>query len=222
MREAPASCARICGAQTKHRSSQRFAHASTCAVRGWLPGITVAADAPAAPQPPRSAKWELAYARGATPPAVAATPLRTLQIGSEERAGMTRSRRKRSGKAIVRAAARSNIKSAAAAARGERTISRLPGSVRTVLGKQAEKVARRKRSARRKAKGWISTSAARLLWRQLRRLKGVSRSQITRRATPTVFAVSCRRPPSGRSGTVSINMRTVWREAPCFIGLQFS
>jgi hypothetical protein len=45
-------------------------------------------------------------------------------------------------------AVRANIKKAAAAARRKRTIAHLPKSVRTALGKQAAKVARRKRSAR--------------------------------------------------------------------------
>ena len=44
-----------------------------------------------------------------------------------------------------RNAARKNIKKAAAAARKKRTIAHLPKSVRTALGKQAAKVARRKR-----------------------------------------------------------------------------
>jgi hypothetical protein len=45
-----------------------------------------------------------------------------------------------------RAAARVNIRKAAAAARRKRTISRLPKSVRSALGKQGAKA---KRSARR-------------------------------------------------------------------------
>jgi hypothetical protein len=49
-----------------------------------------------------------------------------------------------------RAAARANVKKAAAAARGKRTISHLPKSVRTALGKQGAKTAQRKRSARHK------------------------------------------------------------------------
>jgi hypothetical protein len=49
-----------------------------------------------------------------------------------------------------RAAARANVKKAAAAARRKRTISQLPKSVRTALGKQGAKTARRKRSARHK------------------------------------------------------------------------
>jgi hypothetical protein len=44
-----------------------------------------------------------------------------------------------------RAAARKNVKKAAAAARRKRTISRLPKRVRTALGKQGSKVAKRKR-----------------------------------------------------------------------------
>jgi len=44
-----------------------------------------------------------------------------------------------------RAAARRNIKKAAAAARQKRTIAHLPKSTRTALGKQAAKVARQKR-----------------------------------------------------------------------------
>jgi len=47
-----------------------------------------------------------------------------------------------------RAAARRNIKKAARAARSKRTIAHLPKKVRTSLGKQAAKVARRKRSRR--------------------------------------------------------------------------
>jgi hypothetical protein len=46
-----------------------------------------------------------------------------------------------------RAAARKNIKRAAAAAKRKRTIAHLPKSVRTALGKQAAKVARQKRKA---------------------------------------------------------------------------
>jgi hypothetical protein len=45
-----------------------------------------------------------------------------------------------------RAAARRNIKKAAAAAKKKRTIAHLPKSTRTALGKQAAKVARRKRT----------------------------------------------------------------------------
>jgi hypothetical protein len=44
------------------------------------------------------------------------------------------------------AAARKNIKKAAAAARRKRTIAHLPKSTRTALGKQAAKVAKRKRA----------------------------------------------------------------------------
>ena len=44
-----------------------------------------------------------------------------------------------------RAAARRNIRKAAGAARRKRTIAHLPKSVRSALGKQASKVARRKR-----------------------------------------------------------------------------
>ena len=44
-----------------------------------------------------------------------------------------------------RAAARRNIKKAAAAARRKRTIAHLPKRARTALGKQAAKVAKRKR-----------------------------------------------------------------------------
>jgi len=44
-----------------------------------------------------------------------------------------------------RRAARRNIKSAARAARKKRTIAHLPKKTRTALGKQAAKVARRKR-----------------------------------------------------------------------------
>ncbi len=46
-----------------------------------------------------------------------------------------------------RAAARRNIKKAAAAARRKRTVAHLPKKVRTALGKQAAKVAKRKRAA---------------------------------------------------------------------------
>jgi hypothetical protein len=49
-----------------------------------------------------------------------------------------------------RAAARANVRKAAAAARRKRTISHLPKSVRTALGKQGAKTAQRKRSARHK------------------------------------------------------------------------
>lgn len=46
-----------------------------------------------------------------------------------------------------RNAARRNIKRAAAAARKKRTIAHLPKSVRTALGKQGAKMAKRKRKA---------------------------------------------------------------------------
>jgi hypothetical protein len=46
-----------------------------------------------------------------------------------------------------RAAAKGNIKRAAAAAKKKRTIAHLPKETRTALGKQAAKVARRKRAA---------------------------------------------------------------------------
>jgi hypothetical protein len=49
-----------------------------------------------------------------------------------------------------RAAARANVKKAAAAARRKRTISHLPKSVRTALGEQGAKTAQRNRSARHK------------------------------------------------------------------------
>ena len=45
-----------------------------------------------------------------------------------------------------RAAARANVRKAATAARRKRTITHLPKSVRTALGKQGAKAARRKRS----------------------------------------------------------------------------
>ncbi|HEY2905828.1 MAG TPA: hypothetical protein VGJ29_07985 [Vicinamibacterales bacterium] len=45
-----------------------------------------------------------------------------------------------------RAAARRNIKKAAAAAKRKRTIAHLPKKTRTALGKQAAKVARQQRS----------------------------------------------------------------------------
>jgi hypothetical protein len=48
-----------------------------------------------------------------------------------------------------RVAARKNIKKAAAAAKKKRTIAHLPKSVRSALGKQAAKVARRKRKLSR-------------------------------------------------------------------------
>jgi len=44
-----------------------------------------------------------------------------------------------------KAAARRNIKKAASAARAKRTIAHLPKKTRSALGKQAAKVARRKR-----------------------------------------------------------------------------
>jgi hypothetical protein len=44
-----------------------------------------------------------------------------------------------------RAAARRNVKKAAKAARRKRTISRLPKKTRSALGKQAAKVAKRRR-----------------------------------------------------------------------------
>ena len=44
-----------------------------------------------------------------------------------------------------RSAARRNIKKAAAAAKRKRTIAKLPAKVRTALGKQGAKMARRKR-----------------------------------------------------------------------------
>ncbi len=46
-----------------------------------------------------------------------------------------------------RAAARRNIKRAASAAKRKRTIAHLPKRTRTALGKQAAKMARRKRAA---------------------------------------------------------------------------
>jgi hypothetical protein len=46
-----------------------------------------------------------------------------------------------------RSAARRNIKKAAAAARKKRTIAHLPKKTRTALGKQAAKVAKKKRAA---------------------------------------------------------------------------
>ena len=46
-----------------------------------------------------------------------------------------------------RSAARRNIKKAAAAAKRKRTIAHLPKKTRTALGKQASKVAKRKRRA---------------------------------------------------------------------------
>ena len=47
-----------------------------------------------------------------------------------------------------RAAARANIKKAAAAARRKHTIAHLPKSVRTALGKRGAQVARQKRAKR--------------------------------------------------------------------------
>jgi hypothetical protein len=47
-----------------------------------------------------------------------------------------------------KAAAKRNVKKAATAARKKRTISKLPKSTRTALGKQANKVKRQKSSAR--------------------------------------------------------------------------
>jgi hypothetical protein len=44
-----------------------------------------------------------------------------------------------------RTTARGNVKKAASAARRERTIAKLPKRTRTALGKQASKVAKRKR-----------------------------------------------------------------------------
>jgi hypothetical protein len=49
-----------------------------------------------------------------------------------------------------KAAARRNIKKAAKAARRKKTITRLPKKTRTALGKQAAKVAKRKRRSGRK------------------------------------------------------------------------
>jgi hypothetical protein len=46
-----------------------------------------------------------------------------------------------------RAAARKNIKKAQSAARRKRTVAHLPKKVRTALGKQGAKVARRRRKA---------------------------------------------------------------------------
>ena len=43
-----------------------------------------------------------------------------------------------------KAAARKNVKKAAAAAKGKKTISKLPKKTRTALGKQANKVKRQK------------------------------------------------------------------------------
>jgi hypothetical protein len=47
-----------------------------------------------------------------------------------------------------KAAARRNIKKAAAAAKERRTIARLPKKTRTALGKEGAKAARRKRRAK--------------------------------------------------------------------------
>jgi ABC-type transport system involved in Fe-S cluster assembly fused permease/ATPase subunit len=47
-----------------------------------------------------------------------------------------------------KAAARRNIKKAAQAAREKRTISKLPKKIRTALGKQGAKMAKKKRRAR--------------------------------------------------------------------------
>jgi hypothetical protein len=47
-----------------------------------------------------------------------------------------------------RSAARRNIKRAATAAKRKKTISKLPGRVRTALGKQASKAANRRRRSR--------------------------------------------------------------------------
>lgn len=47
-----------------------------------------------------------------------------------------------------KAAARRNIKKAAKAARRKKTISRLPKKIRTALGKQGAKMAKRKRRSR--------------------------------------------------------------------------
>jgi hypothetical protein len=49
------------------------------------------------------------------------------------------------GSAKQRAAARRNVAKAAAAAKRKRTISKLPKRTRTALGKQAAKVAKRKK-----------------------------------------------------------------------------
>lgn len=48
-----------------------------------------------------------------------------------------------------KSAARKNIKKAAKAAKGKKTISRLPGKTRTALGKEGAKAAKRKRRSRR-------------------------------------------------------------------------
>ena len=59
------------------------------------------------------------------------------------------SARHRMSSARQRAAARTNIRKAAAAARRKRTITRLPKSVRSALGKQGAKAAKAKRSTSR-------------------------------------------------------------------------
>ena len=48
-----------------------------------------------------------------------------------------------------KAAARKNIKKAAKAAKTKKTISKLPASTRTALGKQGAKVAKQKRARRK-------------------------------------------------------------------------
>jgi hypothetical protein len=48
------------------------------------------------------------------------------------------------------AAARKNIKKAAAVAKKERTVAHLPKATRTALGKEGAKAAKKKRAARRK------------------------------------------------------------------------
>ena len=48
-----------------------------------------------------------------------------------------------------RAAARKNIKKAAASARRKKTIARLPAKTHTALGKEGAKAAKRKRTARK-------------------------------------------------------------------------
>jgi hypothetical protein len=47
-----------------------------------------------------------------------------------------------------RTAARQNVKKAASAAKRKKTISKLPSRVRTALGRQASKVANRRRASR--------------------------------------------------------------------------
>jgi hypothetical protein len=47
-----------------------------------------------------------------------------------------------------RAAARKNVRKAASAAKRKKTISKLPKRVRTALGKQASKVAKRQKNSR--------------------------------------------------------------------------